>query len=137
MKMTWTNYLGNKLPVESIYSKIPLLNQLRLHEVRLHQDGPRVSLRFDLNEFPDKPPKKWVAGKFNRAQLTLVLIDIGSFRMSGWGLNNIGKLSLKDCDAGVCLQFSGQFMQIDCTGRFLEVEKISGYYDSEGSTTTP
>ena len=135
--MTWTNHLGNKLPVESIYSKAPSLDQLRLHEVRLHQDGPRISLRLDLNEFPDKPPKKWIAGKFNQAQLTLVLIDIDSFRMDGWGLSNIGELSLKDCDAGVHLQFNGASTQIDCTAQFLEVEKISGYYDSEATTTTP
>ncbi len=135
--MTWTNHLGNKLPVESLYSEPPLLDQLRLHEVRLHQDGPRISLRLDLNEFPDRPPKKWVAGKFNRIQLTLVLVDIDSFRMDGWDLNNIGDLSLKDCDAGVCLQFDGPTLQIDCTARFLEVEKISGYYDSEATTTTP
>lgn len=137
MKMTWTNHLGNKLPVESIYSKAPSLVEVRLHEVRLHQDGPRISLRIDLNEFPDNPPQKWIVGKFNRAQLTLVLIDINDFRMTGWCLNNIGDLTLNDCDAGTNLKFTGKALRIDCTAKFLEVEKISGYCDSEATTTTP
>lgn len=96
----------------------------------MHQDGPRISLRVDLNEYPDKPPRKWIGGKFNRVQLTFVLLDIKNFQVNGWSANNVGKLTLKDCDTGVSLRFAGQSVQIDCIAHFLEVEKISGYYDS-------
>lgn len=130
MKMTWIDCLGNKLPVNSVYSVAPPLADVRLHEVRLHQDGPRVSLRLDLNEFPENPPQKWAVGKFNRAQLTLVLIDITDFQMTGWSLNNIGELTLDKYSVGTRLKFTGQSLRIECTTRFIEVETISGYCDS-------
>jgi Immunity protein 50 len=133
--MTWIKYVGNKQSVESIFSKAPSLAEVRLHEIRLHQDGPRISLRLDLNEFPDNPPPKWVVGKFNRAQLTLVLIDINDFQMNGWNRNNIGELILEGRDEGIKLKFVGQFLRIDCFAQFLEVEKISGYCDSEATMT--
>lgn len=132
--MTWVTHLGNKRPIESLYSKSPSLSEVRLHEVRLHQDGPRVSLRFDLNEFPDTPPRKWITGKFNRAQMTLVLVDIHDFQMNGWGLNNIGDLTLEEHGSGVCLRFVGQSARVDCYAQFVEVEKLSGYHDSTRST---
>ena len=135
MKMTWIDCLDNKLPVESFYSVAPLLTDVRLHEVRLHQDGPRVSLRIDLNEFPDNPPRKWVIGKFNRAQLTLVLIDIIDFQLTGWSLNNIGNFVLDSVSGGIQVKFIGHSLLIDCTARFIEAEKISGYYDPEAIPT--
>lgn len=134
--MSWTNLLGNKQPVESMYSTAPPLAEVRLHEVRQHQDGPRISMRIDLNAFPDKPPKKWIAGKLNRAQLTLVLIDVQSFQMNGWGLNNVGDLKLVESENGVNLQFISPSAQIECSARFLEVEEISGYFDSETAEAT-
>jgi|688.fasta_scaffold288525_2 hypothetical protein len=134
MKMTWIDYLGNKLAVDSVYSAAPSLVDVRLHEVRLHQDGPRVSLRLDLNDFPDNPPRKWVVGKFNRTQLTLVLIDISDFQMTGWSLNNIGDLTFDKCNVGIRVKFAGPSLRIECTARFIEVEKISGYCDSDAIT---
>jgi len=136
MKMTWIDCLDNKLPVESFYAVAPSLTDVRLHEVRLHQDGPRVSLRIDLNDFPDNPPRKWAIGKFNRAQLTLVLIDIIDFQMTGWSLNNIGTFVLSSVSGGIHVKFIGHSLLIDCMARFIEAEKISGYNDSETITTT-
>ena len=80
--------------------------------------------------FPENPPQKWAVGKFNRAQLTLVLIDITDFQMTGWSLDNIGELTLDKYSVGIRVKFTGQSLQIECTTRFIEVETISGYCDS-------
>lgn len=133
--MSWTNHLGNKLPIESIYKIAPALTNVRLHEVRLHQDGARLSVRFDLNDFPESPPSKWIAGKYNRAQLTLMLIDVSDFQMCGWSPDNVGDLSIQECDGGVRMGFLGHSSRIDSRGRFLEVEAIVGYFDSEIAAT--
>lgn len=125
--MTWTECLGNSLPITSIYPKIPSLNNVRLHEVRLHQDGPTVSLRFDLDSYPDNPPAKWVVGGYNRAQLTLMLIGVFSLQIQGWELDNIGHIALVRSNEVVRLEFAGGTTQIVCSSQFVEVEKISGY----------
>ncbi len=92
-------------------------------------------MRLDLNEFPDNPPRKWVLRKVNRVQLTLVLIDIDAFQMNGWSLNNFGELTLERCDKGILVKFTGKSLRINCTARFLDVEKIAGYHDSEPALT--
>ena len=51
----------------------------------------------------------------------------------GWGLNNTGDLKIEEYREGVELKFFGQNVRIDCRSRFLEVEKLSGYRDSEKS----
>lgn len=129
--MSWTQHLGNKLPIEAVYSQTPSLRNVRLHEIRLHQDGPQVSLRLDLNEFPDKPPRRWTAEGFNRAQLTLVLIDVSKFEMEGWNRDNIGDLAIEERDGNVCLELVSESVRIVCCAKFLEVEKLSGYCDSD------
>jgi len=126
----WTQYLGNSLPIKSVYSTVPSLTNVRLQEIRLHQDGPRVSLRIDLNSFPENPPRKWIAAKFNRVQLTLLLIDISELYLRGWNLNNIGDLNFVASDARIAVAFDGESVKFECNARFVEVEKLSGYFDS-------
>jgi hypothetical protein len=127
----WTRLLGNSEAIDAVYAKAPSLLKARLHEVRLHHDGPRISLRLDLNEFPEQPPSKWIVCKFNRAQLTLVLIDVQRFQMQGWSANNLGDVEIDKCDDGVQLTFRGGSATLECRAGFVEVEKLSGYCDSE------
>jgi len=51
----WTKLLVDAKAIDAIYSAAPSLLEARLHEVRLHQDGPRASLRFDLKDYPQQP----------------------------------------------------------------------------------
>jgi hypothetical protein len=129
--MAWTNYLSNKRLIEFIYPKAPELSGVRIHEVRLNQDGPTMSVRFDLSELPDNPPPKWAAARFNRVQLTLSLVQIDRFLMSGWGLDNIGDVTIEQWDGGVRLKCIGPSLRVDCCARFMEVQKLSGYCDSK------
>lgn len=92
-------------------------------------------MRLDLSEFPDNPPRKWVLRKVNRVQLTLVLIEIDAFQMKGWSLNNLGELTFERCDENILVKFTGEALLINCTARFLDVEKIAGYHDSEAAVT--
>ncbi|MEZ5944332.1 MAG: Imm50 family immunity protein [Planctomycetaceae bacterium] len=129
--MSWSTLLLRKQAVESIYSTTPPLVGVRLHEVRQHEDGPRVSLRFDLNDFPDKPPQKWLTSKFNRVQLTLMLIDVQDFTMKGWGTNNIGDIEIVAAGGGVNLVFDAPSVHIACSAGYLDIEGVSAYLNSE------
>ena len=111
--MCWIECVGNRKPIETLYSKPPSLNGVRVLEVTLHQDGPRVSLRVDLNEFPDRPPRKWTAGGFNRVQLILVLIEVRSLSIQGWSLNNVVDAILERTSDGVVLRLHGRGTAIE------------------------
>jgi hypothetical protein len=126
--MSWIASLENRLPVTSLYSVPPTLNEVRVFEIRLHQDGPRMSVRFDLNEFPDKPPSKWLLHKFNRVQLTLVFLDVHKLVIRGWSPNNIVNADIRRELDRIVLSLRGQGTEIDGVFSFADVEKISAYH---------
>jgi hypothetical protein len=113
-----------------MYSAPPGLDQVRLLEVNLHQDGPIVSMRIDLNEFPDPAPKKWVANGFNRAQITLLFIKVLTLRISGWSASNIVDVNITNRSGGVSVSICGQGTEIEGMFSCVEIEKISAYLDS-------
>ncbi len=128
--MNWTKCLGNARTIEAIYALPPSLSQVRVHELRCHQDGPRITIRLDLNEYPSNPPEKWLLNGYNRVQMSLSLINVSSIQIAGWSSDNIGDMVLDMIDSVVRLSFIGNTTFIDCCGQFLEIEDISAYFDS-------
>ncbi|UKA05131.1 immunity 50 family protein [Photobacterium damselae subsp. damselae] len=56
--MNWTKYLLDSNKIKAIFGdKIPSIEAIDLHEVLLNRDGPKVTFRFDLSDYPDNPPK--------------------------------------------------------------------------------
>src|ERR1700730_13283023 len=63
---SWADLLDDPAKVRSIYGDdVPSLDSVHLHEITLHRDGARLTLRFDLSKYPTDPPKKWQAQGFN------------------------------------------------------------------------
>ena len=87
------NEINNPKLVKAYYTSDPNLNGICLHEIIIHRDGPTLKLRFDLPEFPDKPPKKWHP-EYNTAQMTLSLFGVEELNLSGFKTNDIGDLHL-------------------------------------------
>jgi hypothetical protein len=127
----WTKLLVNAKAIDAIYSEAPSLLKTRLHEVRLHQDGPRVSLRIELNDYPKHPPSKWVDDKCNRVQLTLMLIDVKSIEVYGWSENNLGDVEIHESSDGVNLKFRGESGKLECQAGFVDVDTIAAYCDMD------
>ena len=127
--MNWTDCLDSKTLIENLYPVPPSLNGVRVLEVDLHQDGPKLSMRIDLNEFPDPPPKKWVTNGFNRAQITLTFLAIKSLKINGWSRNNIVNVVVEPRSDCMSLSVRGQGTEIDGVFSFVHVERISAYCD--------
>lgn len=125
--MDWADHLQDAAPIRSIFPATPSLESVCLHEVRLHQDGPRLSLRFDLNSFPENPPTKWRAAGYNRVQLTLMLIGLPEIEIKGWDINNVGSLRMTRDGAGVQLIFTSPACQLRIRADFVTLEKISAH----------
>ena len=123
--------MENKKPIENLYPVTPSLDGVRVLEVNLHQDGPELTMRIDLNEFPDPPPRKWVTNGFNRAQITLVFIEVRTLKINGWSRNNIVDVLIEPRSDCVSLSIRGQGTEIDGLFSFVAIEKISGYRDEQ------
>ena len=81
---TWLDLLEDDRGLSAIYGdEVPSLTCVALHEISLHRDGPRVTLRFDLPEYPVHPPEKWLVNEFNVVQVQLMLIGVEDVSLQG------------------------------------------------------
>jgi len=130
--MEWIHFLMDNRSVMSVFKRAPSLKGVCINELTLREDGPSMSLRIDLNDFPLTPPTKWKTQGANRVQLTLCFIDVSQLAIQGWGRNNIGDVTLEKVneEADVQLSIEGCEFHIACCFKFLQMEKISAYHDS-------
>lgn len=56
--MSWDRYLADAAMLHAIFSsEVPKPNQVDLHEILLHRDGPRVYLDLTCLNFLSRPQK--------------------------------------------------------------------------------
>lgn len=129
----WTDSVLDAAPVKAIFGpNPPSLEGIDLHEINLHRDGPRVLLRFDLQDFPVHPPRKWASAGFNRVQMRFIALGVQLMEIAG--LQSSMKTDLKINKEGrlvrICAD-NGAF-RLKLTAESLIVESISAY--CEGSS---
>jgi hypothetical protein len=131
METTWLDSLLDARPVRAVFgSAVPSLSPVVLHEVRLHRDGPRVLLRFDLPDFPAEPPRKWLAQQANVVQLELSLIGIVTFLLSGWSTDTAVDLSISTDGGLVRVAASGGPITLDIDAESAVITSISAYQNA-------
>jgi len=123
----WTQLLTDANYVQRIYSKPPDVSKISIHEVVLDRDASTLKLRFNVFDYPDKPPAKWVANQFNCVQFTLHVLEVSMVQIFGWSHEVIGPLSISKVETGVYLLFSNGKEKIECVGAFVVLDKIAGY----------
>ena len=125
---TWINLLTDSTPICSIFGNdLPDLQRVDLHEIILHRDGPRVSLRFDLTKYPTNPPEKWIAGGFNRVQLRLLAVGVQEISIKGWQTQC--KITLKVFGDGAFIRLRSQDgeVKIELLTESLLVDSVTAY----------
>lgn len=129
--MSWTDFLIDKSKIISIYgNKIPSLQEVDLHEVILNRDGPRIVLRFDLPEFPDSPPKKWLALGFNRVQVQLMVLNIHELAIENFSTECKCNIIIYPEKDFFSLIINDNGMKINVVGEHLILNEISAYISS-------
>lgn len=124
----WTERLIDSRSITSIFgAHAPSLARVTLHELALHRDGPRAIVRFDLPEYPDQPPKKWAAQRFNVVQLQLALDSLEHVEVSGWPRNTPADLDLSQPDELVHLHASGPHVSMTIRCHYASIATISAY----------
>lgn len=125
--MDWTDSLDNPRALTSMYDQAPQLQQVRLLGATLDQDGPRLQLRLDLNQFPQRPPRKWQGQGFNTVQLKLDLFGVEQLQLGGWGTDNVVDLELERRPDGVAVSATAAGFKLSCRCLMVRVAGVSGY----------
>lgn len=127
----WTDFLVDGNKVKGIFGdSIVSLKNVSIHEIVMHRDGPAVTLRFDVEDYPIDPPKKWIDNGFNTVQIALICVDVSSLSLSGLSMMMRADLVFERLNDKVKLHIRTETFNLDLTSNFLMVESISGYIDS-------
>ncbi|ELY2857404.1 hypothetical protein SMC92_004559 [Cronobacter dublinensis] len=126
---SWTDLLVDKSKVSSIFKEEePSLCNIDIHEIIFHRDGPKITLRFNLENYPSDPPKKWVLQKFNTVQLQLTALDINEVKFSGWEKTNYNlDLNISKCDDLIVISARDNVFCLYIKASYLSVSSISAY----------
>ncbi|ENX3944729.1 Imm50 family immunity protein [Photobacterium damselae] len=130
--MNWTKYLLDSNKIKAIFGdKIPSIEAIDLHEVLLNRDGPKVTFRFDLSDYPENPPKKWQAAGFNCVQVQLVALSVHDLQINGFSSKYKCGMSISSDEKQiVSVKIDKNDLKIYLKAEHLFIDSISAYVNS-------
>lgn len=135
--MSWISLLDNAQFLLSLYpDSVPSLEGAVLHEVKMHCEGPVVSLRFDVPDFPANPPAKWRTQRFNVAQVTVMGIGVRRLVQNGWSNDTSVSITFAAEDGGVRVRALGAGVEFEATFDDVRVDGVSAYLNSLNPTSS-
>jgi len=127
--MSWLDLVGNRTFLAKLFGdEAPSLETVEVHEIILHRDGPRLTIRFDLADFPESPPSKWADEGCNTLQVTLMIIGTGDLQLTGWAANVTAQLVIGTAtDGRRQVGLSNGAVSLNVTADFVRIDKVSAY----------
>jgi hypothetical protein len=96
----WHELAENPKAMSQLYKTVPSLEGLEPHELLLHRDGPRLTLKADFPCFPDAPPDRWVREGYTKVSIQLDFWGIRSVNISGWSTNMLVNIQIERTNSG-------------------------------------
>lgn len=99
-----------------------------MHGLAVNRDGPALTRRFDLQEFPQSVPAAWKDQGYNRLQLALSMTGLQSLVLSGWATQVNGALHIApNKDGGVRVQFESSSVSFGAEAPHAVLVRVSPY----------
>ena len=126
--MFWISLLDDAQFLLSLYpDSVPSLEGAVLHEVKMLREGPVVSLRFDLPDFPANPPSNWRTQHFNVAQVTVLGIGVRRLVANGWSSDTSVSITFAAEADGVRVRALGAGIEVEAAFDHVRVDGVSAY----------
>ncbi|HLL55257.1 MAG TPA: Imm50 family immunity protein [Myxococcaceae bacterium] len=127
--MSWLYCADNPEAVTQLYgAAVPSLEGVRLAEVSLHEDGPRLRLRGDFGTFPENPPARWRLQGYNTVHFELDFFHFSDVSIQGWDSDNRVTLHLESLSGPqVALRVTGDTVNIQLRCAMLRISRLEGY----------
>lgn len=128
---SWIDLLYKPDGIRAIYgADLPTLRSVDLHEFSLDRDGPVAMLRFDLAEFPRRPPKKWADQGFNAVQVQLSLGGVQHLTIVGWETHITIDIDVERRGEVISLRTMNGPVDINIEARSLVLSRLSAHCDA-------
>ncbi|WP_422519383.1 CPCC family cysteine-rich protein [Streptomyces sp. 5.8] len=132
---SWLEFVDNPEIVRAVYGEqaAPGLDGVTVREVRWLEEGPSVLIRFDLAEYPDAPPREWLEGRFDTAQVELRLLDAAVALDAGRGSTSDGSITVGKGDEAAALhvRLDAKSIRARVHAQRAVVQGLTGYLRSE------
>src|SRR5437868_1445686 len=126
--MKWNELATDSRGLLEVFQDCPSLDEAVLMEIIFHQDGPRVTMRINLRDYPRRPPEKWKRMEYNAAQLQLSCIGVLDVKVLGWSTYNAVSIDVtRNTQAELQLRAKGQGTDLNIIFEFLNIDRISAY----------
>ncbi len=132
---SWLEFVDNPEIVRAVYGEqaVPGLGGVTVREIRWHEEGPSVLIRFDLAEYPDAPPRDWREGRFDTAQVELRFLDAAVALDAGRGSSPAAGITVGKGDEAAALhvRLDAQWIRARVNAQRAVVQRLTGYLRSE------
>ncbi|MCE5285509.1 MAG: immunity 50 family protein [Pelosinus sp.] len=123
----WHESVEKNMFIKNLYTEVPQLVDVDISEIKIHDEGDRVSLIFDMPYFADKPPKKWASLGHNTVIVHLDFFDIREIMIKSNTNKLRGSIDLvKDIDGTVLITVTGKIEAKIKAGVGM-IQSIDGY----------
>ncbi|MCB2343327.1 Imm50 family immunity protein [Clostridium estertheticum] len=72
----WNDILDNNTFIKNLYKQVPELLDVRIAEIKLLDEGDKVTIVLDLPKYAENPPKKWNGLGYNTVVVEIDFFDI-------------------------------------------------------------
>jgi hypothetical protein len=126
--MTWTDVVREVQGVLDVFEgRPPRLDDIEIHQVLVDADGQAVRLRFDLGEFPEHPPAKWVEREANVVQVDLGLGNLAHLAITGVLAPAIGEITVAGVSGNIELTAVVGSFRVEAVGEMAWIRRLSAY----------
>ena len=123
----WYKCIEKRHFLESLYSEIPRLTDVRIEEIGIYDQGNQVSLKFDMPCFADKVPSKWADSGYNTVFVHLDFFGINKISLTSYTNKIQGDIEIiRDEDGLITASITGAIefsFQAECA----LFQKVSAY----------
>ncbi|MCX5404115.1 CPCC family cysteine-rich protein [Streptomyces sp. NBC_00335] len=131
---SWLEFVDNPEVIRAVYGEraVPGLDGVTVREVRWHEEGSSVLIRFDLPAYPDAPPREWREGRFDTAQVELRLLDAVVALEAGRAGGHVGSITVgKGDEVPLHVRLDAKWIRARVKARRAVVQGLTGYLRGE------
>jgi len=125
----WHKVINENKFISLLYNEVPELINVNIINVKLEDQGRKVSLLFVMPEYADHPPKKWNRLKYNSIVVELNFFDVNDLSFTSTNKDLSGDISIESNDHNTLkVRVSGTLtLSLEASGGL--IQKIEGYID--------
>lgn len=124
----WYEYVDKNRFLLNLYNSIPILANVGIHELKLSEEGDRLTLKFDMPQYADNPPKKWIEANYNRTIVELDFFCIKEICLNTVNRDYKGDIEIsKQNDGFLHLDIHGN-VQVHLIAEACLLQSVTGYF---------